>query len=714
MLHVGARVTVKGLKSRPDLNGGDASIVAWVQSSRRWQIRTRSGEDVAVKPECLDTDITVPPHCPCLWRLPAPPSDPIKLVRTLHTVLGKVAFNASSLGQAFVDGGGVDAVIKIAFGGWPKTGLATSRHWADKVVEVGPRVYHSARRVALSALADMVADGEPYVSALVGNTLFSETFSMAATSLMENYRWRQPFQSNYCPHDHDQQQCMAERIVNIANCTLFCWAETCREGANSDAKIVAAVAALILPILHAIPSPVPSRFEFDSPSERKRAAKALRAARAFDLDRLIPRPFTPEMYAMAGLHGFVMPSSRDYPIAAPHEPLENDNDYMADGVGRMLNAVLVRAMRRNPDKPIDAPWMAPVLAAGASRKLVDLMAPFASKVTPDMARRDQAVHALLFFSQCSAGTGAANPTSKPDKAATVPRAKTDGSDDGSGFTARAKTQGSCFECKAQVPRLKWCAGCHMTGYCSAKCQKAAWANHKKLCLPYTKWEAFVKHVMAVQKEPFLTGPWAGKMPADVQMDPNTPTYSKRQLSLQEYIMMLAVSEKRFSTSADRRAATDGADGVSMYGVVTWMRAGVVAAVYAHGPSLKLCDHAMCDHCCVVWRQTLDARVCQMCEKPVANLSFLSGVTSVGPVGHCTVGPPTTPVWLRKVQPDARSGEPRLHLSELETCSEKCKKALLAVLAKAPTISSNDFIDSSDALVKKRDADAEIPMSVEFT
>ena len=63
--------------------------------------------------------------------------------------------------------------------------------------------------------------------------------------------------------------------------------------------------------------------------------------------------------------------------------------------------------------------------------------------------------------------------------------------------------------------------------------------------------------MAVQTEPFRAGPWADGMPADVyaEGDPSIPVYSKRQTSLQEYIMMLSTAEQRcFTCDADRQAA----------------------------------------------------------------------------------------------------------------------------------------------------------------
>ena len=230
--------------------------------------------------------------------------------------------------------------------------------------------------------------------------------------------------------------------------------------------------------------------------------------------------------------------------------------------------------------------------------------------------------------------------------------------------------------------------------CSVDCQKAAWKAHKKCCLPYTKWESFVKHVMAVQTEPFRAGPWAGRMPADVyaeSRDPAIPVYSKRQTSLREYIMMLSAAEKRFICDADRQAATDSANGVSVHGAVTWVRAGAVAATYAHGPKLRLCDNSMCESCLIVWRQTMEARVCQVCDKPMCAFRGL---------GQSLEASDTTPVWMRSVHADPRDGEPRLHFAELETCSDRCKQAILTNFAQRGELSRNDFIDSADALAKE--------------
>ena len=123
--------------------------------------------------------MTVPPHCRTLWATSAPPSDPLQRVRALHVKLGEVAFEAN---QAFVDDGGVAAVVQIAFGAWPDGGVAASTHWADEVVQIAPGVHHSARRLALSALADMAPEGEPDVSALVSNVLFREAFAPAAVT----------------------------------------------------------------------------------------------------------------------------------------------------------------------------------------------------------------------------------------------------------------------------------------------------------------------------------------------------------------------------------------------------------------------------------------------------------------------------------------------------------------------------------------------------
>ena len=690
----GERVTIHGLQSRADLNGRSGSLVTRIAATGRWKVRTDGDEVIAIKPECLSIDQS-PPTCSVLWAGPTPPTDAQHRVRALHVVLGKVAYEAN---QAFVDGGGVAAVVQIAFGAWPEGGLANSQHWADEVVQVAPGVFQSARRVALSALADMAPEGEPYVSALVQNVLFREAFAPVAASLLSNYRWRQPFASMCCPHDHDQQQYMAERLVNIANCTLYNWAQL-SEAANADAKTTSAVAALILPILQAIPSPIPD-YARNSAAERKRAARALRVARANELDRLLGEPDNPEE-TLRKMRESGMPIPPGYeaaakrlPIAAPKDSLERKSDYMADGVARMLYSVLFKA--KNHPKPLDAPWMASVVASGAPAKLVDLYAPFADLMSDPKHASDPALVAIKFWTTCAgSGTGAAQATSQPLKAAKAPQPSGDVNSDGRGFDARAQLLGTCAECGANVRSLKWCAGCHIVGYCGAECQKAGWNAHKKLCLPHTKWAAFVKHVMAVQTEPFLAGPFAGRLPAEVfARGDGTPVYSKRQLSLQEYVMMLSSSEKKFSSASERQAATEGADGVSQHGAVTWVRAGVVAATYTHGPKLRLCDRPNCDSCLIAWRQTHEARLCQVCGK---QLMEFRGIGQ-------PMGPATTPVWLRKVHPDPQNAEPRLHFAELETCSERCKRTILENFGQRGDVSRNDFIDSADALAKSPTGD----------
>ena len=94
---------------------------------------------------------------------------------------------------------------------------------------------------------------------------------------------------------------------------------------------------------------------------------------------------------------------------------------------------------------------------------------------------------------------------------------------------------------------------------------------------------------------------------------------------------------------------------------------------------------------IVWRQTMDARICQVCEKPMVAFRGL---------GQPLTSSDTTPVWLRSVHADPRNGEPRLHFSELETCSDRCKQIVLSNFAKRGDLSRNDFIDSADALRKE--------------
>ena len=97
---------------------------------------------------------------------------------------------------------------------------------------------------------------------------------------------------------------------------------------------------------------------------------------------------------------------------------------------------------------------------------------------------------------------------------------------------------------------------------------------------------------------------------------------------------------------------------------------------------------------IVWRQTMEARICQVCDKPMCAFRGL---------GQSLEASDTTPVWMRSVHADHRDGEPRLHFAELETCSDRCKQAVLTNFAQRGELSRNDFIDSADALAKEQGA-----------
>ena len=63
------------------------------------------------------------------------------------------------------------------------------------------------------------------------------------------------------------------------------WQAETAEGDDQDGRVVAAVAALVLPVLRAIPNPLPRAFEFGSGTEEKRAAKVRRGVQC-DTDRV--------------------------------------------------------------------------------------------------------------------------------------------------------------------------------------------------------------------------------------------------------------------------------------------------------------------------------------------------------------------------------------------------------------------------------------------
>ena len=683
----GARAVIDGLVSRPDLNGREAELLELVETTGRWRVRVEGGEIVAVKKECIILGIektleprcssSDPPQSSVLWQSDEPPKSPVQRVIVLHRKIGKIAMEAN---HSFVAGGGVAAVVDIAFGAWPTGSLANSTHWADTVVEFCPHVFHSARRVALSGLAEMISEGEPYVSAIASDSLLRATYPLAAASLLPRYRWRQPYASIYCPVDHDQGQHMAERLVNIASQALFKW-KTLHEGEAHvvEAATINAVRALVLPILHSIPADLPAVFALDSPAERRRADKALKAARAEEDDKFVWRAIFDEPDLALRL------SAEQLKVLQRISQTQTVIDEMADGIGRMLGAVMDLSCRY--PKPIDAPWMPSVVAAGAAPKLKSLMAAALEAPKSTYFKSSYAWRALDFFTTlASGGTGASTASSCPNYATKVKTAQTDRTKGLSGFNGKTKAKGECARCGC-ISKLSWCAGCGLVGYCSKECQKRAWGGHKSYCKIFTDMDCFVAHTMAIQTEPFSAGPWRGRMPAEVRatLGDGLPVYSKRQLSLTEYVAMLSSTEKAVLDGHNEAVVTrDDASGVSQYGFVTWARAGVVAATHTHGAKLRLCSNSMCTSCCVVWRQTEEARLCQVCEpdRPLASISLARLPSRI---------------YMRTVSPDPSNGEPRLHMAELETCSERCKAELLIGLSKNASLSSNDIIDSAEVV-----------------
>ena len=205
------RVMIGNLVARPDLNGRMADVVEWVAARGRWKVRCDiTGEIIAVKPEnlmflraparaveevprCHSSHANMRdavPVCHVLWR-GRPPSVNRERVRTLLEIAGNVAFSNPDAGVSkddFIAGGGVAAVVQIAFAGWPSDGLARSTHWADEVVTLGD-VPYSARRVAISTLGEMAAEGvtlsdQTHGEAFAADPLLRREFGTAAAELI--------------------------------------------------------------------------------------------------------------------------------------------------------------------------------------------------------------------------------------------------------------------------------------------------------------------------------------------------------------------------------------------------------------------------------------------------------------------------------------------------------------------------------------------------
>jgi hypothetical protein len=68
----------------------------------------------------------------------------------------------------------------------------------------------------------------------------------------------------------------------------------------------------------------------------------------------------------------------------------------------------------------------------------------------------------------------------------------------------------------------------------------------RYCKLFTDSEAFRKHAYTVvMTEPFMAGPWAGKLPSEVaEMMPELSCYSSRQFSLRDYVALLSSEEQK--------------------------------------------------------------------------------------------------------------------------------------------------------------------------
>ena len=396
-LAVGARVMIDGLSARADLNGQWAEVLERVESTGRWRVRCPAGELVAVKRASLHTPPAAMrrvPACTVLWR-GEPPTDPTGRVCTLLSALGRIAFDdpqAHVSNDEFVTRGGVSATAQIAFGGWPAEGIAHSTHWADEVVTV-EGVSYSARRVCMAALGDMAAEGEPFISAIATNALLRAQFATVAEELVGAYRWQQPYMSCYCPHDGDQRQEMAERLVNIVSQTLFKW----KAIRGDEERLSATIDLLVHPILRHVPTSLPAKWEGGTAKELKRASRAMRMARANRADRFVYRPVTAEMIQLAMLAGVAPPPPESCTTVAE----SNAHDAMADGVGRMLESVrchFVHLHQSGPDQGIcrgfssldqltAVPWVRGLLAAKVGTRIAALI-PGGAATQPPSADED--------------------------------------------------------------------------------------------------------------------------------------------------------------------------------------------------------------------------------------------------------------------------------------------------------------------------------------
>jgi hypothetical protein len=162
-LRRGMVVTMHKLQARADLNGTKAKVLLYVKERRRWQVQVLGDgqQTLSLKLACLIVNV---PVCTVLWRSAKPPRTQKKRLRALTSIVAECSLPGSvpveKEQQEFVDGGGVSALVEVAFAAWPTDGFVSSTYWADEVVEWAPGVFHSARRVALSGLAEMAAEGK--------------------------------------------------------------------------------------------------------------------------------------------------------------------------------------------------------------------------------------------------------------------------------------------------------------------------------------------------------------------------------------------------------------------------------------------------------------------------------------------------------------------------------------------------------------------------
>ena len=165
----------------------------------------------------------------------------------------------------------------------------------------------------------------------------------------------------------------------------------------------------MLPILLNIPGSIPDGFELDSPAERARAEKEYALAARNEADRLVWRNMgeSPLMMAwvaeelsaaeMAEYDAMMLGDDMPHTRASREEVIKGTQteDHMVDSIARLLRNVMVPTLQRYRSQPANAPWVPPVVAAGAARKLKELLNDGGSQVGLGGVKWDRVVSACV-------------------------------------------------------------------------------------------------------------------------------------------------------------------------------------------------------------------------------------------------------------------------------------------------------------------------------